>query len=91
MHLTPPPAVLAVPHTPGAPGCCRSFSQGLPCVLSPGPAAAEAIKVVERRGSWYYFGEVRLAQGREKALEAIKEDEALRRWAGQEGGSSVKV
>ncbi|GAB4818202.1 hypothetical protein N2152v2_005248 [Parachlorella kessleri] len=46
----------------------------LGCMLD----AAEAIKVVERRGSWYYFGEVRLAQGREKALEAIKEDEALR-------------
>lgn len=40
--------------------------------------AAEAVAVVARRGSWYYFGEQRLAQGRDKTLEVLKEDESLR-------------
>lgn len=35
--------------------------------------------MVQRRGSYYYFGEQRLGQGRERALEAIKEDAELRR------------
>lgn len=40
--------------------------------------AAEAVEVVQRRGSWYYYGETRLAQGRDKTLEALKEDPALK-------------
>ena len=40
--------------------------------------AAEAVGAVQKRGSWYYAGEVRLGQGRDKALEAVKADEALR-------------
>ena len=41
--------------------------------------AAEAIDVVQRRGSWYYYGsETRLAQGRDKTLDVLKEDDALR-------------
>ena len=40
--------------------------------------AAEAVAVVQRRGSWYYHGETKLAQGRDKTLEALKEDETLR-------------
>ncbi|KAL4855985.1 Protein RecA [Chlorella vulgaris] len=40
--------------------------------------AAEAVAVVQRRGSWYYFGEQRLAQGRDKTLDVIKEDGELR-------------
>ncbi|KAL4433920.1 hypothetical protein ABPG75_000361 [Micractinium tetrahymenae] len=39
--------------------------------------AAEAVSVVQKRGSWYYFGEQRLAQGRDKTLEVIKEDPEL--------------
>lgn len=39
--------------------------------------AAEAVAVVQRRGSWYYFGEQRLAQGRDKTLDVIKEDAEL--------------
>jgi recombination protein RecA len=42
--------------------------------------AAEAVAVVQRRGSWYYFGEQRLAQGRDKTLDVIKEDGELRGW-----------
>lgn len=40
--------------------------------------AAEAVAVVQRRGSWYYFGEQRLAQGRDKTLDVIKDDGELR-------------
>jgi hypothetical protein len=40
--------------------------------------AAEAVGAVQKRGSWYYAGEARLGQGRDKALEAVKADEALR-------------
>jgi len=40
--------------------------------------AAEAVGTVQRRGSWYYHGENRLAQGRDKTLEALKEDEPTR-------------
>lgn len=46
----------------------------LGCLLD----AAEAVEVVQRRGSWYYFGEQRLAQGRDKTLEALKEDGDLK-------------
>ena len=41
--------------------------------------AAEAADVVERRGSWYGFGETRLGQGRDKAVEFLKENEDVRR------------
>ena len=37
-------------------------SQG--CLLD----AAEATGVVSRKGSWYYYGERRMAQGRDKTL-----------------------
>lgn len=40
--------------------------------------AAEAVDVVQKRGSWYYAGEARLAQGRDKTLEALKADDELR-------------
>lgn len=45
----------------------------LGCLLD----AAEATTVVQRRGSWYYFGETRLAQGRDKTMEALREDSAI--------------
>lgn len=40
--------------------------------------AAEAVGVVIRRGSYYFFGDDRLGQGREKTLESIKSNEVLR-------------
>lgn len=43
------------------------------CVLD----AAEAIGVIARRGSWYYYGDTRLAQGRDKTLEQLREDKEL--------------
>lgn len=46
----------------------------LGCLLD----AAEAVQVVQRRGSWYYMGETRLAQGRDKTLEVLKEDGSMR-------------
>lgn len=42
--------------------------------------AAEKKEVIQRKGSWYYFGERRLEQGREKTLQALKEDAQLRRF-----------
>ena len=50
--------------------------------------AAEAVEVVSRRGSWYYHGEARLAQGRDKTLEVLREDDALRR-CGRGGGGVI--
>eukprot|EP00887_Chlorella_sp_A99_P003661 scaffold7.g3661.t1 len=47
--------------------------------------AAEATDVVQKKGSWYYFGEQRLAQGRDKTLDVIKEDAELHRRAGARG------
>ncbi|KAK9823720.1 hypothetical protein WJX72_004879 [[Myrmecia] bisecta] len=41
----------------------------LGCLLD----AAETTEVVERRGSWYYYGEEKLAQGREKTLSVLEE------------------
>lgn len=40
--------------------------------------AAEGVEVVQRRGSYYYYGDQRLGQGREKSLETLKSDESLR-------------
>ena len=41
--------------------------------------AAEAVDVVQKRGSWYYWGEQRLAQGRDKTLDVIKESPEMHR------------
>ena len=41
--------------------------------------AAEEADVVERRGSWYGFGETRLGQGRDKAVEFLKGNEDVQR------------
>ena len=51
--------------------------------VSPGASpklldAAEATGVVQRRGSYYFFGEERLGQGREKTLETLKTNDDLR-------------
>lgn len=40
--------------------------------------AAEAVGVVQRRGSYYFYGDERLGQGREKTLETLKTNESLR-------------
>jgi hypothetical protein len=49
--------------------------------------AAEAVDVVQKRGSWYYWGETRLAQGRDKTLDVIKESPEMHRWVcGRAGG-----
>ncbi len=41
----------------------------LGCLLD----AAEAVGVVAKRGSWYYYGEDKLAQGRDKTLVELAE------------------
>ncbi|CAL5220871.1 g2957 [Coccomyxa viridis] len=46
-------------------------SQG--CLLD----AAEAVGIVTKKGSWYYYGEERLAQGREKTLQELDERKDL--------------
>eukprot|EP01036_Dinobryon_divergens_P029113 gene29113-38174_t len=43
------------------------------CILD----AAESVGVVERKGSWYNRGELRLAQGRRSAADYLKNNEAL--------------
>ena len=42
---------------------------GLGCLLD----AAEAVGIVAKRGSWYYYGEDKLAQGRDKTLAELEE------------------
>lgn len=46
-------------------------SQG--CLLD----AAEAVGIVSKKGSWYYYGEERLAQGRDKTLQELDERKDL--------------
>ena len=46
-------------------------SQG--CLLD----AAEAVGIVTKKGSWYYYGEERLAQGRDKTLQELDERKGL--------------
>ena len=40
--------------------------------------AAEEAAVVERRGSWYGYGETRLGQGRDKAVEFLRDNDEVR-------------
>jgi recA bacterial DNA recombination protein len=46
---------------------------GLGCMLD----AAEAVDVVQKKGSWYSYGDQRLAQGRDKTLALLAEDAKL--------------
>ena len=46
-------------------------SQG--CLLD----AAEAVGIVTKKGSWYYYGEERLAQGRDKTLLELEQRKEL--------------
>lgn len=43
---------------------------GAGCILD----AAEAVNVIQKKGSWYSYGETRLAQGREKTLATLQEN-----------------
>ena len=43
---------------------------GLGCLLD----AADEMNVIERRGSWYSYGDEKLGQGREKAMETLTEN-----------------
>ena len=45
----------------------------LGCLLD----AAESTSVVQRKGSWYSYGERKLGQGREKTMAMLAEDEDL--------------
>lgn len=40
------------------------------CILD----AAEAVDVIQKKGSWYSYGETRLGQGREKTLAMLQEN-----------------
>lgn len=39
--------------------------------------AAEALNIVERKGSWYSYGDVKLGQGRKQAIELLTKDAEL--------------
>ena len=39
--------------------------------------AAEALEVVERKGSWYSYGDVKLGQGRKQAIEFLVKDPVM--------------
>ena len=52
----------------------NSGISALGCLLE----AAEAVGVVERRGAWFFFGEARLGQGKEKSIAALTADAELR-------------
>lgn len=52
------------------------FGQGISsvgCLLD----CAEELKVIQRKGAWYSYGETRLGQGREKAVLYLEDDPAL--------------
>lgn len=50
---------------------------GLGCLLD----AAEAVGAVTKKGSWYYYGDEKLAQGRDKTLAELAEKTAVAEWA----------
>lgn len=39
---------------------------------------AEVLAVITRRGAYYYYGDLRLGQGREAALDALRSDDDLK-------------
>ncbi len=49
----------------------------LGCLLD----AAEGVDVVQRKGSWYSFGDQKLGQGREKTLAILAESKDMQRYA----------
>lgn len=53
---------------------CDCATQG--CLLD----CAEELKVIQRKGAWYSYGETRLGQGREKAVVYLQEDPELQRY-----------
>lgn len=46
---------------------------GLGCLLD----AAEATGIVTKKGSWYYYGDEKLAQGRDKTMAELTEKAAI--------------
>ena len=48
---------------------------GLGCLLD----AAEGVDVVQRKGSWYSFGDQKLGQGREKTLALLADNQEMQR------------
>jgi recombination protein RecA len=46
---------------------------GLGCLLD----AAEAVGIVSKKGSWFYYGEEKLAQGRDKTLAELAEKKSI--------------
>lgn len=48
---------------------------GLGCLLD----AAEGVDVVQRKGSWYSFGEQKLGQGRDKTLAILADNKEMQR------------
>ena len=49
----------------------------LGCLLD----AAEGVDVVQRKGSWYSFGDQKLGQGRDKTLAILAESKDMQRYA----------
>ena len=49
----------------------------LGCLLD----AAEGVDVVQRKGSWYSFGDQKLGQGREKTMAILAESKDMQRYA----------
>ena len=49
----------------------------LGCLLD----AAEAVNIVQKKGSWYYYGDQKLAQGRDKTLAEIRGNATLQECA----------
>lgn len=63
----------------------NSGISALGCLLE----AAEAVGVVERRGAWFFAGETRLGQGKDKSMAALAADAELK--AGVEAATRAKL
>lgn len=59
----------------------------LGCMLD----AAESVDVVQRKGSWYSFGDQRLGQGREKTMAILADNKEMQRSASYSLGSDLSL
>lgn len=50
---------------------------GLGCLLD----AAEGVDIVQKKGSWYSFGDQKLGQGRDKTMAILAENTEMQRQA----------